>query len=1057
MRGAFGLFLLGVLANPVLGANPFPDGIASEEVQFNRDIRPILAENCFSCHGQDPHSRGADLRLDEREAAISSGAIVPNSPDDSAVWARIVSESDDERMPPVDSHKSLTAAQKELIRQWILEGAPYQGHWAFEPPQKPELPQVTASQWVRNPIDNFVLSNLERSGLAPAQEADLRSLIRRVSLDLTGLPPTPEELQRVLDDPSSDRYERYVDELLERPEWGEHRARYWLDYARYADTHGIHFDNYREMWAFRDWVIKAFNENMPFDQFSIEQLAGDLLPDPTLDQKIATGFNRCNITTNEGGVIQEEYRVLYTRDRVETTGLVWMGLTLGCAVCHDHKFDPISQKEFYELAAFFNNTTQPVMDGNIKDTPPIIQVPVGADRERSVEVSKLIEETQGLIAARRAVAQPLFDKYLTEESKSPQVLWSPADIAINPSVHVPLNDGATRWLSVIHEGAYRRTPLTADAKWVPGHVADQAWKIEGNFPSLPVGDFERDQAFSVALWVNPSQNQNGALVARMDEASAHRGWDVWTENGSVGIHIIHRWPENALKVVSQEKLPANRWSHVSVTYDGSSKIEGLKIYIDGKETQRNVTSSNLTESIRTTVPLTIGRRSSGAGANNASVQDIRIYAQSLDPASISKLHQTSRRAYLMAKAVRNAEEVEELFQHYLTHVDDESKRLHEQLSNLKTEESEIRSRSTFAHIMNEAETSPVAYVLLRGDYDKRGDEVSPATPQAFLPLPDELPKNRLGFAKWLFIPEHPLTARVTVNRFWQEVFGRGIVGSAGDFGITGQLPDHPELLDYLAIQFRDNGWNVKDFYRQLVTSATYRQSAAVSPENFAKDPENKLLSRGPRFRTDAEMIRDSALAVSELLVKKMGGPSVYPYQPPGVWEAVAMPGSNTRFYQASTGESLYRRSLYTFLKRAAPMPNMEVFNATSREVCTIRRERTNTPLQALVTLNDVQFVEAARLLATQMLSREGNEEDLQSKIQWIAERLISRPFNSEELRVVEDSFAELLEHYKANAEDANHLLALGETRSAVDVSASELAAWTMLCNQLMNLDEVLTK
>jgi mono/diheme cytochrome c family protein len=1026
-------------------------------VQYNRDIRPILSDNCFACHGPDANKRAADLRLDRREDALQNLAIVPNNPDQSEILKRILSTDPESVMPPPESHKTLTQAQIDLLRQWIAEGAEYQGHWAFIAPAKPELPQVRNKDWVRNPIDRFVLSELERRGLQPSPESELRTLIRRVCYDLTGLPPTPEEIQQVLSDPSPDRYENYVDELLKRPAWGEHRGRYWLDYARYADTHGIHFDNFREMWSYRDWVIKAFNKNQPFDQFTIEQLAGDLLPNANLDQRIATGFNRCNITTNEGGIIDEEYHVLYTRDRVETTGQVWMGLTVGCAVCHDHKFDPISQSEFYQMAAFFNNTTQGARDGNIRDTPPIELVPLDEDRERFYALDPLMAEANTKVAARKASARESYQAYIKDPARKLDASWTKTSSA--PTTHIPLVSADPRWLDFVNESQYQRLALSADATLVDGHISGKAWQVNNLFPTIAsAGDIERDQPFSVSLWVRPSSgNQGGALIARMDESNDFRGWDVWMENGSIGMHLINKWPENALKAVSQKRLTENQWHHVAITYDGTSKIEGIKIFINGEQSGTNIQSRMLSESIRTTVPFTIGKRSATSPTTGAQLQDVRIYSSVLDNATIQTVGEGMRRSYLIAKDTRSEAEENDLYEWYLRSVDTEYGQLLAAANQLTSEKETLRRRGTVAHVMHEANKEPMAHILVRGDYDKRGEVVKPATPAALPPMGDELPRNRLGFAQWLLKPENPLTARVTVNRFWQEVFGRGLVGSSGDFGITGELPTHPELLDYMAVSFRENGWNVKEFFRTIVTSSTYRQSSATSPERAATDPANALLGRGPRFRMDAEMIRDTSLSTSGLLVGKIGGPSVKPYQPTGVWEAVAMPESNTRNYVADKGENLYRRSLYTFLKRAAPPPNMEVFNATAREVCTIKRERTNTPLQALVTLNDTQFVEAARILAEKTLLDPALQSDNLSRIQSISEKLLARPFRVEEMQVVQSSLIELLSYYQNNPEDSARLLAVGETRSSDKVNPSELAAWTMLINQLMNLDEVLTK
>jgi len=1031
---------------------------AAGVIQYNRDIRPILSENCFACHGPDANKRAADLRLDQREDAIAKNAINPQNLLESELLRRIFATDLDVVMPTPESHKSLTDRQKDLLRAWVAEGAEYQGHWAFIPPTKPELPQTRNPAWIRNPIDRFVLAELEHRGLEPSPDAELRTLLRRVSLDMVGLPPTPEDVERVLADTSPDRYENYVDELLKRPEWGEHRGRYWLDYARYADTHGIHFDNYREMWSYREWVVKAFNRNLPFDQFTIEQIAGDLLPAPDLDQNIATGFNRCNITTNEGGIIDEEYQVLYTRDRVETTGQVWLGLTVGCAVCHDHKFDPISQQEFYQLAAFYNNTTQKVRDGNVKDTPPIITVPKEEDRSRFVELDTLLAQANQAVEERRGQATKPFEEMLAKPEERSKLTWQSLPALDILETHIPLAGSDLKWLPLLHQSQWQQVSLNVDATIVSGRISDSAWQVKDAFPSLPVGDFERDQAFTVALWVKPgSDSQGGALIARMDESDGHRGWDVWMENGNIGMHIIHKWPGNAVKATTKTKLSKDRWQHVLITYDGQSKAAGLKIFINGKESEKSVSSDSLTETTRTATPLMIGRRSASAASTGAQMQDVRIYRKVLETSEIQQIADVPRRQYIASKPTRSAEETEELYSWYLNSTDAKYVELTAKQQALVAEKNAIKTRGTIAHVMNEAQESPKAYVLMRGDYDKRGIEVKPATPKVLPAMAEGLPANRLGLAKWLLQPEHPLTARVTVNRFWQEVFGNGLVGSTGDFGVTGQMPTHPELLDYLALNFRDDGWNVRNLFRSIVTSSTYRQTSTVTQEKLAMDPTNKWFSRGPRFRMDAEMIRDAALATSQLLVSKIGGRSVRPYQPPGVWEAVAMPGSDTRNYVADKGESVYRRSIYTFLKRSAPPPNMEVFNATSREVCTVKRERTNTPLQALVTLNDPQFVEAARVLATKTLLDTELGSDSTTRIQSIANKLLSRPFRGEELNVVLASLIDLIALYQQKSDEAKLLVSIGQSQVDETIVLSELAAWTMLVNQLMNLDEALTK
>jgi hypothetical protein len=1044
---------LALLAFLLMGAAPSRD---SEKLEFNRDVRPILAENCFACHGPDKAARKASLRLDRRDEAIAAEAITPGKPERSLLIERVFADDPSQRMPPAKTRKTLTPVEKETLRRWIAQGAEYQPHWSLIPPKRPPLPPVKNMGWVRNPIDRFILAELEKRGLQPAPEADRRTLARRLSLDLIGLPPEPEDVEAFVIDSSPEYYEKFVEKLLRSPHWGEHRGRYWLDAARYADTHGIHFDNYREMWSYRDWVINALNRNMPFDEFTLEQLAGDLLPNRTLDQQVASGFNRCNITTNEGGAINEEYLVYYTRDRTETTSRVWLGLTANCAVCHDHKFDPIGQREFYSLSAFFNNTTQAAMDGNIKDTPPTILVPQREDRPRWNGLSKELAEVRKQADARKQAAKPDFDKWLAI-AKSGKI--GAAVPTRDLRFHAPLAEGTGSTLHFTADGK----PVTVDVKekvaWDTGHVAAKTFKSQqtGTIALPQVGDFEKNEAFSYGAWVNLTKSaQFGSLFARMDNQHDYRGWDLWTENNRVATHIIHKWQGDALKVVCNTPLKLRQWYHVFVTYDGSAKASGVKIYINGLPQETTADVNALKNTIRTTVPLKIGQRHNGQRVEGALIQDLRIYGRALPALEVEQLVKGTRAAWLAAKppSSRTASEKEELFDGWLPGMDKSYHALAVKQSVLQQEEAAIKSRGTVAHVMQERPGKPMAYILFRGEYDKRRDPVQPETPHALPAMPSDLPRNRLGLARWLLRPEHPLTARVTVNRYWQEVFGTGIVRTSEDYGVMGEMPSHPELLDWVAVQFRESGWDVKDFFRMLVRSATYRQAAVTTPDKLEKDPQNRFLSRGPRFRMDAEMVRDYALAASGVLIEKIGGPSVKPYQPEGVWEAVAMIGSNTRDYTRDAGNKLYRRSLYTFWKRAAPPASMDIFNAPTREVCTVRRERTNTPLQALVTLNDPQFVEAARWLAKLTLEQPGETD---RRIDFMARRLLCRPLRTEEARVVQSSLDGLAAYYKAHPEDARKLINVGESKPDGKLDAVTLAAWTMTANEIMNLDEVLNK
>jgi hypothetical protein len=1032
---------------------------APGKLEYNRDVRPILADNCFACHGPDSAARKADLRLDIREEAIKGEAIVPGKPDQSPLVERIFTKTKSELMPPPKTNKTLTAGQKEILKRWVAEGAEYQAHWSFIPPTRPTLPAVKNEGWVRNPIDRFILARLEAAGLSPAPEADRRTLARRLSLDLTGLPPSPREVEEFVNDKSPDWYEKYVEQLMKSPAWGEHRGRYWLDVARYADTHGIHFDNFREVWAYREWVIKALNQNMKFDQFTIEQLAGDLLPNATLDQQIASGFNRCNITTSEGGAIDEEYLVLYARDRTETVSQTWMGLTTGCCVCHNHKFDPLTMQDFYSMSAFFNNTTQRAMDGNVRDTPPIVFVPRNEDRPRWEALSKDIEAIKTKIEARKQAARGDFDKWLSTVKADEIAGRIPTN---GLALHAPLTKGSGLVIDVTVAGKPRAISHKEGFAWAAGHTGTRAFTLKDG-PAVEIadaGDFDTKQGFSVGAWVKLNRGQTGAILARMDNTKDYRGWDLWYENGKIGMHFVHKWPDNALKVVTKNQLnPPNQWHHVFVTYDGSAKAAGIKVYLDGVLQPTDVAMETLKpeSTTKTTVPLKIGQRHTSERLKQLLLEDVRIYDRRLDGPEVENLAKATRALSIVAKPAddRTPQEKDELFSWWLVGLDQPYRDLVGQLAKVQQEEVAIKSRGTIAHVMAERKEPAMAYILARGEYDKRKDKVTPDVPKSLPPMSPDEPKNRLGFAKWLLQPEHPLTARVTVNRFWQELYGTGLVRTSGDFGVQGELPTHPELLDWMAVEFREGGWDVKKFFKLLVGSATYRQAATVTPEKKEKDPQNRLLSRGPRFRMDAEMIRDYALAASGLLVRKQGGPSVKPYQPEGVWEAVAMIGSNTRDYRKDSGENLYRRSMYTFWKRAAPPASMDILNAPNRETCTVRRERTNTPLQALVTLNDPQFVEAARVLAQSALKEGGDKAE--QKIDFIAKRLLARSFRSEELSIVQASLADLIAEFKAKPEEAKKLIAFGDSKADPAVDPPALAAWTMLVNELMNLDEVLNK
>ena len=1026
-------------------------------VEFNRDIRPILAETCFHCHGPDPGSRKASLRLDteagffkEREGKFP---VVKGKPDQSELYRRLITTEEDDVMPPKKEHKDLKPAQVALVKAWIEQGAPWQPHWSFIKPERPKLPEVKNAAWVRNPVDRFILGSLEKAGLQPAPEADRYTLARRLSLDLTGLPPEPEVVAAFVNDKAPDAYERLVEQFMKSEHWGEHRGRYWLDAARYADTHGMHFDNYREMWPYRDWVINAFNRNQPFDQFTVEQIAGDMLPHPTESQRIATGFQRCNITTNEGGTIDEENLMLYAADRVQTMGWVYMGLTTNCAQCHDHKFDPFTQRDYYSMAAFFRNTTQAAKDGNIKDTSPILVVVDAKDQPRWTALPAEIAAATKQRDLRKAGARKEFDQWLV--SAKPEMLEK--DLPSKGLIaHVPLNEGAG---SEVTGTCTPSTTIkaTGPITWTPKGKIGPAPVMGRNstFELGGLGDYEKNQPFSYGAWIKAGKaGVFGGIIARMDEKDGYRGWDLFQSDRSLAVHIVHQWPEDAMKVETRKPvLKPGVWQHVFVTYNGSGKAGGIKIFVDGVEELLKVGADALkpASSIRTTTAMRIGQRSGNQIFDGGSVQDALLYSRAISPAEIKSIGTTGPLHEILAAASdkRTPKQREALFDHYLVTRDAKYQQLNQGVAKLDGEREAIKARSPVTHVQEEKMNSKaMASILIRGAYDRKGEEVEANSP-GFLPsLPAGAPRNRMGLANWLVDANNPLTGRVTVNRFWQEVFGTGIVKTSEDFGIMGSSPSHPELLDWLAVEFRENGWDVKKFFRLLVTSAAYRQAATATPEKVEKDPANKLLSRGPRFRMDGELIRDYALAASGTLSAKMGGPGTKPYQPDHVWDQVGI--GNTRNYVQDKGENLYRRTVYDFWKRMAPPPNMDIFNAPAREVACVRRDRTDTPLQALVTMNDPQFVEAARNLAQHALAAP-NAPD------YIAQRLLCRPLKDQERGIVAASYKDLLAYYQGHAADAKSLLAVGESTADPKLNPAQFAAWTMVCNQMMNLDEVLNK
>jgi hypothetical protein len=984
-------------------------------VEFNRDIRPILSDRCYTCHGPDKGNRKSKLRFDTEEGAKQDlgghFAIVAGDPDHSEIVKRITSKNNGMRMPPVYAGPALTDKETETIRQWVAEGAKWQKHWSFIPPQRPEVPAG------ENPIDYFVRARLDREGLKPAPEADKATLIRRASLDITGLPPTPAEVDAFLADTSPNAYERVVDRLLASPRYGERMAARWLDAARYADTNGYQTDGERIMWRWRDWVINAFNRNMPFDQFTIDQVAGDMLPNPTLDQRIATGFNRNHRGNGEGGIVPEEYAVEYVVDRVDTTSTVWMGLTIGCARCHDHKYDPIKQKEFYQLFAYFDNIPERGNAQKYGNSPPMIKAPTP---EQQAEWKQF--------DAQVAAAEKKIDGLRNEIGKS--------------------------------QRAWEKT-LREDVEWFPSRQLtaalppDMSASLDGKLlvDWGNTADFGFNDHFTIAARIYPTA-ANGAIVTRTKDAPEESGYSLLLKDGKVQVDLVLRWLDDSLRVETENPIELNRWHHVAMTYDGSHFAEGLKIYVDGVSQKLKINLDGLNQNFQVKEPLRIG---GGGGAENrfqGKIDRVRIYQAVLTSGAIAVLAtpESIRAIAEIPPEKRTAAQADKIRLCYLDQYAPEPiRQAWAKVQDLHQKRDQFINNVPTVMVMQERPTPKDTFILLRGAYDHPGEKVGPGVPAALPPLPQSAPNNRLGLARWLVDKDNPLTARVAVNRFWQQYFGVGIVKTVEDFGSQGEWPTNPELLDWLATEFMRTGWNVKAMQKTIVMSATYRQSSKAPGELLLRDPENRLLARGPRFRLSAEMVRDQALLLSGLLVEKIGGPSVKPYQPAGLWKEL----SGGDDYVADKGEGLYRRSMYTFWKRASPPPTMVTFDAPGREACTVRETRTNTPLQALDLMNDIAFIEASRMMAQRMMTEGGQTPE--QRMAWGFRLATGRQPGEKESAILLNDFRYNRDHFQTKLAEAQKLLSEGETPRNPSLDAAELAAYTTVASLILNLDETVTK
>lgn len=1095
--------------------------VHGEKLDYNRVIQPILSNYCYHCHGPDTATRepkSNPLRLDLRDQALAyvnkKGVmtIMPGKPDKSELVRRIESHQEDYMMPQ-DKEKLLNKDQIALLRRWIEEGAEFRDHWAFEVPVKAPLPKVSDKKWVKNEVDSFILAKLNEKGLKPNQEADRHTLIRRVTLDLTGLLPTPEEVTAFVEDQADNEtaYAKVVDRLLASSAYGEQRGRYWLDYSRYGDTHGIHVDAYRQIWPYRDYLIKSFNDDKRFDRFVKEQLAGDLLPDANLDALVATGFIRAGLASGEGGTIPQELRVNLNRERVEAFGAVFMGLTTGCAVCHDHKYDPMSKKDVYSLTAFFGNLTEKPYHNDRDDWAPFQVIPLAADRP-----------AYDVLVGKKAMAQSELDQHF-RESDGDIANWlvskeGPKELDRKSLVsHLPLaHSNGNEIKDVISGKTYQFAGAPALMDEYP--LLQGSFRLDNNtrFQLKEVGDFEKDQAFTVSTWMRWNEeplgqgSTVGAIVSRMDGPTL-RGWELQIVNGKVSMVMSNTWNTNALQVYSQQAIPRTEWVHLAASYDGSGKGAGIKLYFNGVPTPMQVTLDKLLGTIKTTAPFNLGRRA-GPDENafplrSTGLLDVRIYNRVLSDEEIVKLPWLDPIARVLAEKKVYPGEMVKMDKAGKPVIDDSGwtpfeisaarnayfeknpkvKALRDTITQLDAQMAAITNKVKVEHyagankpgpesialskhlvkmyngtlgtgtlVCKEKPTPAFAHSLDRGDYGSREERVYANTP-GFLPaLPKDAPANRLGLAEWVVMKENPLTARVTVNRVWQELFGIGLVESSEDFGIVGDRPTHPELLDYLAVEFRDGGkpgeeWQWKRLYRKLVMSMTYRQGAKASDLAMEKDRLNLFYSHGPRFRMDAEMLRDTALQSAGLLNReKLGGPSFYGYQPEGIWKN-AYP-SNTKEYHRHKGPMLYRRSMYQFVKRTAVHPELSIFDATDRLIACVRRGRTNTSLAALALLNDVTFLEAARVLGDTAI-QQGPE--INKRLDFMAQRVWGRDMETSE----REEFMKRLNDIKTKitVEDATKLLTQGDSKQPENLEPVESAAWMSLASILLNSDEFLNK
>ena len=1028
----------------------FPDSAlsAAEKVTFNRDVRPILSDKCFFCHGPDSARRQADLRLDDRDVAVASGAIVPNLPDASEMLKRILSHNPDEQMPPAAAKlPTLSPTEIETLRNWIAQGAEYEGHWAFLSLSNDALGDSSPSN-VTDRIDDVVSAGLAGRDLQMQSEADRNTMIRRLSFDITGLPPTPSEVTAFVADQSSDAIEKLVDRLLASPAYGEKMAVDWLDTARYADSFGFQVDRPWEMWPWRDWVIKAYNANMPFNDFITWQLAGDLLPNATDEQILATAFNRLNQQESEGGSVEEEYRVEYVCDRVQTFATTFLALSFECVRCHDHKFDPLTQKEYYQFFAMFQNIDEAGLYSYFTTSPPTpaLTMTDGSSHQKLAELIRIVSELDEAAADVQRTRHPAFTAWLNSPERGKSEVLPLPELG---RFQFETLEGSSLANAV---AADKPAVLKGDNQLVPGREGN-AVQFSGDDPvDLPFGNFKREEPFTISLWLKAPDVKDRAVVFHRSRAwtdAASRGYELLIEDGRLKWSLIHFWPGNAASIAVRNLLPVNEWVHVVVSSDGSSRAAGLTIRINGEPADVEVVRDNLTREITGGGGdnIALGERFRDRGFKGGLIDDFRVFTRELSQleALVTFDEAAARNLAILPAAELNDHQRAILFDHFLKASDTIWMQHLTALQTARAALAQFNDGLKEIMVMRELPEPKKSYVLFRGEYAQRREEVQAGTPAVLPPFPESAPRNRLGLAQWLTDPSHPLTARVTVNRVWQSLFGTGLVKTAEDFGSQGTRPLYPEVLDSLALQLIATNWNMKQLVRSIVLSKTYRQQSTADARTMEDDPGNEWLARGPRIRLSAEMIRDNALAAAGLLRPTIGGPPVNPYEMSEAFKPAA----------AGPGDDVYRRSIYTNWRRTGPPPAMLAFDAPRRAVCAAKRERTASPLQALILLNGVQYVEAARVLG-ETLHRDA-AGDLPVMIEQGCLRCLSRQPDPREIEILTLLYREQQEYFRNHTSEADELLKIGQTPRDETLSSADVAAATILAQALLNHDECVMK